>query len=137
MAGSDGIGGPVLGTREILIALGGAVACEAAFGGVHGQLAARTIAGVGEVAEVGAHDADGDVGMQILVIARAASGKEVRHVRWSIGARVLLHLHDEFILLALESFKPFPVHFHPAIGAEEEIADVIGSAFYDTALAAG
>ena len=81
MAGSDGIRGPVLGTREILVAFGGAVAGEAASRGVHGELAAGTIAGVGEVAEVGAHDADGDVGMQVLVIARAAGGQEVRHVR--------------------------------------------------------
>ena len=90
-----------MGRVRVLIAFGGAVAREAALGGIHGELAAGAIAGVGEVAQVGAHHADGDIGVQILVIARAAGGQEVRHVRRSIAAGVLLHFHHQFVLSPL------------------------------------
>src|ERR1039457_6859044 len=137
MAGSDDIGGPVFGSREQLIGIGSALAGETALSGVHGELAAHAVAGVGEVAEVGAHDADGHVGVQILVIARAAGGQEVRHVGRSIGARIFPDIHDEIFLVALIDLEAGAIRAHPAIGAVEKIADVVAADLGEIAFAAG
>src|ERR1035441_8015049 len=137
MAGSDDIGGPVFGSREQLIGIGSALAGETALSGVHGELAAHAVAGVGEVAEVGAHDADGHVGVQILVIARAAGGQEVRHVGRRVGGGFFLDVHDEFFLVALIDLEAGAIDAHPTIGAVEKVADVVAAASDDIALAAG
>src|ERR1035441_5804785 len=137
MAGSDDIGGPVFGSREQLIGIGSALAGETALSGVHGELAAHAVAGVGEVAEVGAHDASGHVGVQILVIARAAGGQEVRHVGRSIGACIFPDIHDEIFLVALIDLEAGAIRAHPAIGAVEKIADVVAADLGEIAFAAG
>src|ERR1035438_2380085 len=137
MAGSDDIGCPVSGAREQLIGFGGALAGATALGGVDRELAAHAITGVGQVAEVGRHHTDGHVGMQILVIAGAAGGEEIRHVGRSVGDRLLLDIHDEIFFVALVDLEAGAVGAHPAIGAVEEIADVVAAHLGEIAFAAG
>src|SRR5216683_1494194 len=87
---SDHIGRAVL-ARQIRV--GSVVSHEAALDGVHREALFRAITGVGEMAEIRAHHADGDVGIQVLVAARAAGGEEVRHVPPGVTALILLHVH--------------------------------------------
>src|ERR1017187_9644661 len=137
MAGSDDIGGAVFGAGEQRIGIGSALAGETAFGGVDGELAAHAVAGVGQVAKVGGHHPEGHIGVQVLEIARAASGQEVRHVGRSVGARLLLDIHDEIFLVALVDLEAGAVGAHPAIGAVEKIADVVAADLGKIAFAAG
>src|ERR1700730_14572784 len=75
--------------------------------------------------------------MKVLVVARAAGCEEVGPVRSSVVAARALFLHHQLFLIALVDLEPFAINAHPAIGAVEEVPNVVSAALGDAAFAAG